>query len=120
MKEIKKELKKEKFDLQECCVCWKNTSGKGIIYLKGHDLHNNKIVGFVNTETNEGKLPKIKIYDLDDNNKMNTELITLWEVKSRTGKTYLSGYTKDNEKVIAFYQSEGEKTPYIKIYFKED
>lgn len=116
----KKETEKEKFNLDEACVLWKNTSKTGGIYLKGHDLNGNRLVGFVNEVANE-KLPKVKIYSTKDNGDMDKEVITLWEVKSQQNKIYLSGTTSDDEKVIGFYGDEKtEKTPYIKVYFKEN
>ena len=116
----KKENEKEKFNLDEACVLWKNTSKSGVDYLKGHDLNNNRVVGFINSETNE-KLPKVKIYSTKDNGDMDKEIITLWETKSKQGNTYLSGYTDEKENVIGFYGDEKtENTPYIKIYFKEN
>lgn len=116
----KKEEQKEKFNLQEACVLWKNTSKGGVDYLKGHDLNNNRVVGFINSEVNE-KLPKIKVYSTKDNGDMDKEIITLWETKSQQNKVYLSGYTDDKENVIAFYGDEkNENTPFIKVYFKEN
>lgn len=116
----KKQEEKEKFNLDEACVLWKNTSKEGVLYLKGHDFNNNRVIGFINNENNE-KLPKIKIYSLKDNGDTDKEVITLWETKSKQDKVYLSGYTDDKEKVIAFYGDEkNENTPYIKVYFKEN
>ena len=115
-----KKVEKNKFNLEECCVMWKNTSKGGTEYLKGNDLINNKkVVGFINTDGND-KLPKIKIYNMDNEGNMKNELIVLWETKSKEGNLYLSGYTDEKENVIAFYgDGKNENTPFIKVYFKE-
>lgn len=116
---MRKKEEKEKFNLDEACVLWKNTSKGGVNYLKGYDLNKNRVIGFINNETNE-KLPKVKVYSTKDKGDMDKEIITLWEVKSKQGNTYLSGYTDDKENVIGFYGDEKlENTPFIKIYFKE-
>lgn len=110
---------KEKFNLEEACILWKNTSKGGVDYLRGYDLNKNRVIGFINSDSNE-KLPKVKVYSTKADGNMDKELITLWEVKSKQGNVYLSGYTDDKENVIGFYGSlKNENTPFIKIYFKE-
>ena len=115
----KKEEKKE-FDLQEACVLWLHTSKNGKEYLKGHDLNRNNVVGYFNIKENE-KQPTIRVYSLDKENKIDSEIITLWETESLNKSTYLSGYTDENEKVIAFYgNKEDLNRPYIRVYFKDE
>lgn len=117
---MRKKEENKKFNLEECCVLWKNTSKNGGEYLKGKDLVNDKkVVGFINVNTNE-KLPKVKVYSIDSEGNTLNEIITLWETKSKQNNIYLSGYTDDKEDVLGFYCEElSENSPYIKIYFKE-
>lgn len=120
--EKKEETKKEKFDLQECFTLWLNTSKEGNKYLTGYDFNKNRILGFFNRKAND-KQPSVRIYGLDEEGKVTSEeIITLWDTKFKTsGTTGLSGYTNENEKLIAFYGDEKEtKKPYIKGYFTKD
>ena len=119
-KEETKTVEKEKFNLEEACVMWKKTSKQGKEYLTGHDLNNNKLVGYVN-DTKEDKLPRVRIYCLKEDNSMDKEVIVLWETESKAGKTYLSGYTDDKEQVIGEIELKIKKAQdYDKLAFKED
>ena len=119
-KEEVKENKKEKFDLQEACVLWLQTSKNGVEYLKGHDLNNNKVLGYFN-DTKNDKQPSVRIYSLDEKGNKDKEIVTLWKAESLKKKEYLSGYTDEKENVIAFYgNKENEKIPYLRVYFKDE
>ena len=119
MRGKKKETKKE-FDLQEACVLWLHTSKTGVQYLKGHDLNNNKVIGFFNETSNE-KQPKVRIFSLKENGESDKEIITLWKTESLKKNTYLSGYTDEKENVIGFYGDiKNEKLPYLRVYFKDE
>lgn len=116
---IENTQEKEKFNLQECFTLWINESkkDKNIKYLSGFDFNQNRIVGFFNNE--DEKKPKVKIYSVLEDGKKGDELIALWESKSKAGTTYLSGYTNENEKIIAFYGDMHKETaPYLKGYFR--
>lgn len=115
----KKETKKE-FNLEEACVLWLYTSKNGKEYLKGRDLNKNNVLGYFNESTNE-KQPKVRIFSLDENNRKDKEIITLWETESLKKNNYLSGYTDEKENVIAFYGDKKDtKKPYLRIYFKDE
>lgn len=118
-KEEKKEVKEEsKFNLQECFVLWRNESKNGKIYLKGFDFNKNKILGFIDDKATN--TPKVRIYSLNAEGKSDVEIVSLWEVTSKKGNTYLSGKTNEDEKIIAYYGDiHKEARPYIKGYFKE-
>lgn len=124
MKTMKKEetkqeeLRKEKFNLQEAFVLWKNQSKTGNEYLKGKDLNNQKLVGYFNGTKKNPKEPDVRIYSVDSEGKQDKEVCSLWNYISTTGKSYLTGTTDEKEKIIAFYGNK-EKAPYIKAYFKE-
>lgn len=119
-----KKQEKEKFNLEEAFVLWKQTSKKGSSYLTGHDLHKNRLVGYF--ETNFTKKsesqPDIRVYDLDENGKNKNEVCVLWLSTSKSGKIYYSGITSDEEKVIAFQTDDEEDLvkPFLKAYFKEE
>ena len=117
-----KEVKKEKFDLQEAFVLWKNTSKGGKEYYKGFDLNKNVIVAFKNENKKNEKEADYRVYYLDSEGKREeASAVGMWVTTSKAGNTYLSGVTNENEKIIAYFGSEDdEKRPYIKAYFKKD
>lgn len=122
VKKEEKEVKKEKFDLQECFVLWLNTSKEGNKYLSGYDFNKNRIIGFYNKKLND-KQPTIRIYGVDEEGKTTSEeIITLWDTTFKTsGKSGLSGYTNEKEGIIAFYGDENDNNhPYIRGYFTKD
>lgn len=122
VKKEEKEVKKEKFDLQECFVLWLNNSKEGNKYLSGYDFNHNRIIGFYNRKLND-KQPVIRIYGVDEEGKTTSEeIITLWDTTFKTsGKAGLSGYTNEKEGIIAFYGDENDTThPYIRGYFTKD
>lgn len=125
MKYVKNETKKEekeKFDLQKCFTLWLNTSKVGNKYLTGYDFNHNRLIGFYNRKLNY-KQPIIRIFGVDDEGKTTKEeIITLWSTKFKTsGKDGLSGYTNEQEGLIAFYGDENDvKRPYIEGYFTKD
>ena len=120
-KEVK-EVKKEKFDLQEAFVLWKNTSKSGKEYFKGFDLNKNIIVAFKNENKKNEKEADFRVYYCDEKgNKEEVSAVGLWVTTSKAGNTYLSGVTNENEKIIAYFGDDSqEKRPYIRAYFKKD
>ena len=48
---------------------WENTSKAGKAYLSGNTNDNEKIIGFYNDNTQDGKYPYIRVYYKDDNEK---------------------------------------------------
>ena len=120
-KEVK-EVKKEKFDLQEAFVLWKNTSKSGKEYFKGFDLNKNVIVAFKNENKKNEKEADYRVYYCDEEgNKEEVSAVGLWINTSKAGNTYLSGVTNENEKIIAYFGDDSqEKRPYIRAYFKKD
>ena len=120
--EAKKEENKKEFDLQECFTLWIQESKNGVKYMSGYDFNKNRIVAFFNKKAND-KQPSIRIYDVNEEGKIGKEeLITLWDEVFKSGKSGLSGYTNENEGIIAFYNSDETETkrPYIIGYFKKN
>lgn len=112
-----KEVQKKK--LTEAFALWRNESKSGVKYLKGADLHKNKLVGFFNTNKKNPKEPDVRIYSVDSEGKQDKEVASLWAGISKNEKPYLTGSTDEKEKLVAFYDTD-EKHPYIKAYFKEE
>ena len=116
-KEVKENL------MKELCILWEHTTENDVTYLSGHlseDLKFQKVIAFYNKTKKNEKEPDVRVYSLDDENKTDTQIISLWDQTSKTGVKYLSGQTNEKENVVAFYnQNEAEKQPKIKIYLKE-
>lgn len=112
--------------LKESFVLWKNMSSKQNEYLSGITSTNDsdhlfKLVGYFNTNKKNPKEPDIRIYSLNDEGKQDSEVASLWESISKNNNRYLTGTTNEKEKLIAFYgNSEDEKRPYIRAYYKNN
>ena len=111
--------------LKESFVLWKNISSKQNEYLSGiatDDPSNTfKLIGYFNTNKKNPKEPDIRIYSLNDEGKQDSEVASLWESISKNNNRYLTGTTNEKEKIIAFYgNSEDEKRPYIRAYYKNN
>ena len=119
-KEIVKE--KEVKELKELATLWMHESDNGFTYLSGNlseDLQYKKIIAFFNKTKKNEKEPDIRVYTLNDENKKDIDIISLWIQESKEKKNYYSGLTNDKEKVIAFISNTNDiKVPYLKIYFK--
>lgn len=120
MKKVEKEEVKKQ--LEEAFALWKNTGKKGNDYLTGNDCNNHKLVGFYNKEKRNEKEPDIRIYELDSENKIGQSVCSLWNNESKDKKTkYLTGITSDNEKIVAFFNSNcTNNQPIIRAYFKDE
>lgn len=118
----KEKQEKEVKELKELAILWNHESENGIPYLSGNlseDLQYKKIIAFYNKTKKNEKEPDIRVYSLNDENKKELELISLWIQESKENKPYYSGLTNDKEKVIAFISTKDDiKVPYLKIYFK--
>ena len=111
--------------LKESFVLWKNISAKQNEYLSGTTTDDPKqifkLVGYFNTNKKNPKEPDIRIYSLNDEGKQDSEVCDLWESISKNENRYLTGTTNEKEKIIAFYgNSEDEKRPYIRAYYKNN
>lgn len=107
------------FDLKEAFVLWQKESKNKTLYLNGKDDEGNYLKGFINNEKNSKK-PKIKVYFQNEKGDIKEEACVLWETSSKNGNKYLSGYTTDKQKIIAFYSNNKNlNVPYITAYYKD-
>jgi hypothetical protein len=122
----KKGEEKKEFDLKEAFVLWKHESKANTSYLTGYAIDpagvsDSKIIGFFNTNKKNAKEPDVRVYLVDDDGKRAEQICSLWENVSKNDKRYLTGSTDENEKITAFYNnSDDEKKPYIRAYYKEN
>ena len=111
----------EKKQLEEAFVLWKNKAKSGLEYLSGKDLNDKKLVAFFNTKKENPKEPDIRVYNTNDKGEMKDEVAVLWENTSKDNNLYLTGSTKENEKLVAWYGKENEeKRPYVRAYFQDN
>lgn len=120
VKEVKKEEKKEEFNLDEAFVLWKHEGNNGVCYLTGNTPDKVKLLGFFNNKKKNPKEPDIRIYSLDENGKQSEEVCALWETESKNGNKYLSG-NSDDDFLVAFYNDieDNGKLPYLRAYYKK-
>lgn len=122
MKVTKKEEPKTNSDLKELCVLWEHTSDDNVKYLSGNlseELKYQKVVAFYNNEKRNEKEPDIRIYSLDENNKRDTNIISLWNQLSKNDLPYYSGVTNEAENVVAFINDgDDEKLPKVRVYLR--
>lgn len=126
-KKVKKKGEdKKEFSLKEAFVLWKHESKSKIDYLTGYvidpgGVSDEKIVGFFNTNKKNAKEPDVRIYYVEDDGKRGEQVCSLWDNVSKNGNQYLTGSTDENEKITAFYNnSNNNKQPYIRGYYRED
>ena len=121
-----KEIKEEQTKLEEAFVLWKHKTNGGVVYLTGNTSNDKgtslSLVGFYNSKKKNPKEPDIKVFMNDENGKRDKEVCSLWENTSKSGRTYLSGTTDENENIVAFYNEidENSKIPFIRAYYKEN
>lgn len=114
-----KEVRKESV-LEELFVLWSKTSKNGLDYLSGQTTDKHQLVGYYNSTKKNPKEPDIRVYLLDEDNKQDHEVCSLWTTESKNGTEYFSGTTDEKEKVVAFYgDKENPKRPIIKVYVEK-
>lgn len=131
MKSVTAKNSKVNNDLKECFVLWEQTSkDKKTEYLSGKTSGDDpmRLVAFYNNVKKNPNQPDITVYEkiqTVENGKKRDEqnqVASLWVNTSKAGKSYLSGKTNDNEKIIGFYNDNTQdgKYPYIRVYYKDD
>lgn len=109
-------------NLKELCTLWEHVTENQLRYLSGRlseELKFDKVIAFYNLNKKNEKEPDVRVYSLDESNKTDTNIISLWDAVSKQNVKYYTGVTNDNEKVVAFINNENdEKQPRIRIYFK--
>ena len=118
-----KEKEVKENNMKELCILWNHKTETEVEYLSGHlseELKFQKVIAFYNKNKKNEKEPDIRVYSLDDENRKDTQIISLWKQVSKSNLEYLSGKTNENEDVVAFFnQDEDIKKPRIKVYLKE-
>ena len=125
MKSVTAKNSKVNNDLKECFALWEQTSkDKKTEYLSGKTSGDNsmRLVAFYNNVKKNPNQPDITVFEKVEKGKEQNQVASLWVNTSKSGKSYLSGKTNDNEKIIGFYNDNTQdgKYPYIRVYYKDD
>lgn len=113
-----------KSELKEAFALWNQESKDGKTeYLTGKTSDDQplRLVAFYNSVKKNPKQPDITVYEKVEKGKERNQVASLWESTSKSGKTYLTGSTNDNEKLVGFYNdnTQNGKYPMIRVYFKD-
>ncbi len=126
MRVTKQETEKQETvntNLVELCTLWKHVSEHDQEYLSGmlsEELNHQRVIGFYNITKKNEKEPDIRIYSLNDENKKDINIMSLWNQTSKDNKKYLSGITNDNENIVAFFnENDDDKQPIIRVYLRK-
>lgn len=120
MKKVEKTEPKKA--LEQAFALWKNFDKNGKEYYTGNDLNDHKLIAFNNIKKKNENEPDIRVYELNKENEIGDNVASLWSNTSKDGKTnFMSGVTSDDEKLVAFYNSDtSNNKPYLRCYFKDE
>lgn len=111
-----------KSDLKECFALWENSKGD-MIYYTGKTSGENpiRLVAFINTVKKNPNQPDIQVYEQAEKGKEKTQVASLWENKSKSGKPYLGGEDNEKKKIVGFFndKTQNGKYPAIRVYYSE-
>ena len=111
-----------KQELKECFALWENNKGK-LIYYTGKTSGDNpvRLVAFVNEVKKNPNQPDIQVYEQAEKGQEKTQVASLWENKSKAGKTYLGGEDNEKNKLVGFWneKTQNGKYPTIRVYYSE-
>jgi hypothetical protein len=111
-----------KSDLKECFALWENSKGD-MVYYTGKTSGENpiRLVAFINTVKKNPNQPDIQVYEQAEKGKEKTQVASLWENKSKAGKTYLGGEDNEKQKLVGFFndKTQNGKYPAIRVYYSE-
>ena len=116
-------------ELKESFALWENKKGELTYYTgktnteEGSKEFPVRLVGFINSVKKNPKSPDLTVYISGDKDSKEPkkEFASLWVSTSKAGKTYYTGSTADNKKLVAFVNGNtmDGKYPAIRAYFKD-
>ena len=111
-----------KSDLKECFALWENSKGD-MVYYTGKTSGENpiRLVAFINTVKKNPNQPDIQVYEQAEKGKEKTQVASLWENKSKSGKPYLGGEDNEKKKIVGFFndKTQNGKYPAIRVYYSD-
>lgn len=112
----------KKSKLEEVFALWEKTKGS-TVYYTGKTAGDKPVnlVAFINSVKKNPNQPDLQVYEQAEKGQKKTQVASLWENKSKAGKTYLSGKDNEDKKLVGFFNDEtnGGKYPSIRVYYSE-
>ena len=113
-----------KSDLKEVFALWESKSSSNKVYYTGKTSDDKpiRLVGFINEVKKNPNQPDIQVYEQAEKGQEKLQVASLWENKSKSGKSYLSGQDNEKKKLVGFYNNDTKdgKYPIIRVYYSED
>lgn len=117
-----KATKNVKSDLKECFALWENKK-PNITYYTGKTSGDEpvRLVAFINEVKKNPNQPDIQVYEQAEKGQEKTQVASLWENKSKAGKSYLSGQDNEKNKLVGFFNDDTKdgKYPAIRVYYSD-
>lgn len=113
---------KSKTELKECFALWENTKGDKVYYTgKTSDKTPVRLVAFINSVKKNPNQPDIQVYEQAEKGVEKTQVASLWENKSKAGKSFLGGQDNEKNKLVGFFNEDtkGGKYPAIRVYYSD-
>ena len=120
---MKTSTNKSKSNLKECFALWENKKGDKVYYTgKTSDDNPVRLVAFINEVKKNPNQPDIQVYEQAEKGQEKTQVASLWENKSKAGKSYLSGQDNEKTKIVGFFNDDTKegKYPSIRVYFSDN
>lgn len=111
-----------KSNLEEVFALWENKKGNTVYYTgKTSGDKPIRIVAFINAIKKNPNQPDIQVYEQTEKGKEKPQIASLWENKSKAGKTYLSGQDNEKKKIVGFFNDNTKegKYPAIRVYYSD-
>ena len=111
-----------KSNLKEVFALWEAKKGDKVYYTgKTSDDKPIRLVAFINEVKKNPNQPDIQVYEQAEKGKEKTQVASLWENKSKAGKSYLGGQDNEKQKLVGFFNdnTQGGKYPAIRVYYSE-
>lgn len=111
-----------KSELKECFALWENKKGNKVYYTgKTAGDKPVRLVAFINEIKKNPNQPDIQVYEQAEKGQEKTQVASLWENKSKAGKSYLGGQDNEKNKLVGFFNDKTQdgKYPAIRVYYSE-
>lgn len=112
-----------KSNLEEVFALWESKKGDKV-YFTGKTAGDKpiRVVAFINESKKNEKEPDIHVYEQAPKGEKKTQIASLWQNKSKSGKDYFSGLDNENKKIVGFINDDtmDGKYPSIRVYYSDN
>lgn len=120
---MKTSITNSKSNLKECFALWENKKGDKVYYTgKTSGDKPVRLVAFINEVKKNPNQPDIQVYEQAEKGQEKTQVASLWENKSKAGKSYLGGEDNEKTKLVGFFNDKTQdgKYPAIRVYYSDN